>query len=144
VVNDLAELPLAGQAGLFERLEQGSGAGAPRLVALTAEDLPALVEAERFRADLYHRLNATVIHVPALRDHAEDLPELLSHFVDRMVARDGLVYRHFTVAAQNRLRHYDWPGNVAELASLVRQLLTRGETTERLQGILSNLWTTPD
>lgn len=130
VINDLAELPLAGQAALFERLEQGSGAGAPRLVALTAEDLPTLVDAGRFRADLYHSLNATVVHVPALRDHAEDLPELLSHFVDRMVARDGLVYRRFTVAAQNRLRHYDWPGNVAELASLVRHLLTRGESAD--------------
>ncbi len=130
VLNDLAELPPRGQAALFERIEQGSGPGAPRLVALTAEDLPALVEAGRFRADLYHALNAAAIHVPALRDHAEDLPELLSHFVDRMVAREGLVYRHFTVAAQNRLRHYDWPGNVAELASLVRHLLTLGESAD--------------
>ncbi|MFW5969834.1 MAG: sigma-54-dependent transcriptional regulator, partial [Halofilum sp. (in: g-proteobacteria)] len=130
VVNDLAELPLAGQAMLFERLEEGAGSGGPRLVALTAEDLPALVAAGRFRADLYYALNSTAIPVPALRDHTEDLPELLSHLVDRMVAREGLVYRHFTVAAQNRLRHYDWPGNVAELASLVRHLLTLGETTE--------------
>lgn len=130
VINDVAELPLAAQVGLFERLEQGSDTGAPRLVALTAENLPALVEAGRFRADLYHALNGAVIHVPALRDHAEDLPELLSHLVDRMVARDGLVYRRFTVAAQNRLRHHHWPGNVAELASLVRHLLTLGETTD--------------
>lgn len=130
VINDVAELPPAAQADLFRRLEQGSGTGAPRLVALTAEDLPALVGAGRFRADLYYGLNGSAVHVPALRDHAEDLPELLSYFVDRMVARDGLVYRHFTVAAQNRLRHYDWPGNVAELASLVRHLLTVGEVTD--------------
>ena len=130
VLHDLAELEARAQGRLFECLEQGGADDAPRLVALTAEDLPGLVEAGRFRADLYHLLNATVVHVPPLRAHAEDLPELLAHFVDRMVARDGLAYRHFTVAAQNRLRHYDWPGNVAELASLVRYLLNHGEKTE--------------
>lgn len=130
VVHDLAELPLSAQAILFERIEQGDSGETPRLVALTAEDIPTQIAAGRFRADVYHNLNANVIHVPALREHAEDLPELLTHFVDRMVARDGLAYRHFTVAAQNRLRHHRWSGNIAELASLVRYLLTLGEDTE--------------
>ena len=130
IIDDIAELDAAGQAGLLERLERAGEADAPRVVALTAEDLAGLVEAGRFRADLYHRLNATAIDVPALREHVEDLPELLAHFVDRGVTEEGLDYCHFTVSAQNRLRHHDWPGNVAELASLVRHLMVLGESTE--------------
>jgi DNA-binding NtrC family response regulator len=130
VVHDIAELDAPTQARLSERLDAGAAARAPRLVALTAEDLPALVAAHRFRSDLYHALNGAALHVPALRAHAEDLPELLAHWVNRLVEDEGLVYRHFTVPAQNRLRQYDWPGNVDEVASLVRRLLLLGETTE--------------
>ncbi|MEX0607756.1 MAG: helix-turn-helix domain-containing protein, partial [Halofilum sp. (in: g-proteobacteria)] len=54
-------------------------------------------------------------------------PELLGHFVGRLVEREGLTYRHFSVAAQNRLRHHEWFGNVAELEALVRRLLTLGD-----------------
>jgi DNA-binding NtrC family response regulator len=130
VVHDIAELDAPTQARLSERLDAGAAARAPRLVALTAEDLPALVAAHRFRSDLYHALNGAALHVPALRAHAEDLPELLAHWVNRLVEDEGLVYRHFTVPAQNRLRQYDWPGNVDEVASLVRRLLLLGDTTE--------------
>ena len=126
VVHDIAELDGACQAALLERIGHAGDAGEPRLVVITAEDLPALVDARRFRSDLYHALNASAIHVPPLRAHVEDLPELLAHLVNRLVEEEGLAYRHFNVSAQNRLRHYDWPGNVAELASLVRRLLLLG------------------
>ncbi len=128
VINDLAELGPAEQGALYERLQaQGDG---PRVVALSAEDLGTLIDEQRLRPDLYHLLNAGAIHVPPLREHAEDVPELLSHFVARLVEGEGLTYRHFSVAAQNRLRHHAWPGNVSELAALVRRLLALGDTAE--------------
>jgi len=131
VLQDLAELDTGTQARLLERLQQrGEGDGAPRLVALSAEELTALVESHRLRADLFHALNAAVIHVPPLRDHPEDVPELLGHFVNRLVEREGMAYRHFSVPAQNRLRNHEWPGNVAELLGLVRRLLALGDSVE--------------
>ncbi len=130
VIDDVAELDAASQAALFERLEQDPGGDPPRLVALSAEDLAAMVEEGRLRADLYYRLTATAIDVPPLRDHVEDLPELLAHCVDRAVTQEGLDYCQFTVSAQNRLRHYGWPGNVAELEGLVRHLMVFGEANE--------------
>lgn len=129
VIDDLAELDGRAQAQLLERLER-TEAQAPRVVALSAEDLSVLIEARQLRPDLYHALNATVVQVPALREHAEDVPDLLEHFVNRLVELEGLGYRHFAVPAQNRLRHYDWPGNVAELVGLVRRLLVLGDGVE--------------
>jgi DNA-binding NtrC family response regulator len=61
--------------------------------------------------------------VPALREHSEDVPELLQHYVNVFSDKERLPYRNFTVAAQNRLRHYHWPGNVLELENIVRRLL---------------------
>jgi len=129
VIDDLAELDTRAQSLLLEHLE-APAPDAPRTIALSAEDLAGLAETHRLRPDLFHALNGAVLNVPALRDHAEDVPELLAHFVNRLVAGDGLTYRHFAVAAQNRLRHYDWPGNVAELVSLVRRLLAFGGAVE--------------
>ena len=130
LVHDVAGLEAPAQAGLYEHLVAAPAADRPRLVAVTAEDLAARVSDRRFRADLYHALNGAAVLVPALREYAEDVPELLGHWVNRLVAEEGLTYRHFSVAAQNRLRHYEWPGNVAELVSLVRRLLAIGDGVE--------------
>ncbi len=130
VVVDLAELDARAQALLAGRLDGPADPSAPRLIGLSAEDLPQWVEQRRFRSDLFHALNAALVQVPSLRDHAEDVPELLSRFVTRLVENEGLPYRRFTVAAQNRLRHHDWPGNVAELAALVRRVLSLEEAVQ--------------
>ena len=66
------------------------------------------------------------IALPPLRQHREDISELLSYYVDYFVESDSLSYRAFSVAAQNRLRNYDWPGNVRELKSIVHRLLILG------------------
>jgi len=71
-----------------------------------------------------------------LREYAEDVPELLRHQVDRLVDADGLPFRRFSVAAQNRLRNYPWPDNVRELRHLVHRLLIHGGAEEiRLEEI---------
>jgi len=76
--------------------------------------------------DLIAAMHAVVVRVPPLRDHSEDVPELLSAHTDMLVDEEGLPFRKFGIAAQNRLRNYPWPGNVAELRQLVRQLLVFG------------------
>jgi DNA-binding NtrC family response regulator len=68
--------------------------------------------------------------VPPLREYAEDVPELLRHYVDRAVDTEGLPFRRFSVAAQNRLRNYPWPGNLAELSNLVQRMLMLGDEAE--------------
>jgi len=101
-----------------------------RIIAATRYDLLQEIRAGRFREDLFHLLNVVPVQVPALREHVEDVTELLQYFVDLLVEKENLPYRNFTVAAQNRLRHYDWPGNIRELEGLVRRLLVLGLDTD--------------
>ena len=72
------------------------------------------------------QLNIITLRVPPLREYAEDVPDLLRYYVDRLVDDEGLPFRRFSVAAQNRLRNYPWPGNIRELKNLVQRLLTAG------------------
>jgi DNA-binding NtrC family response regulator len=91
---------------------------------------------EALRRDLLGHLNVLIMRVPPLREYAEDVPDLLRHHVDRLVDADGLPFRRFSVAAQNRLRNYPWPDNVRELRHLVHRLLLHGGSEEiRLEEI---------
>jgi DNA-binding NtrC family response regulator len=83
-----------------------------------------------FRLDLLSNLNVLTLRIPPLRDYAEDVPELLRYYVDRLVDDERLAFRRFGVAAQNRLRNYPWPGNIRELKNLVQRLLIQGGTEE--------------
>ncbi len=89
-----------------------------------------------FRLDLLSNLNVLTLRIPPLRDYAEDVPELLRYYVDRLVDDERLAFRRFGVAAQNRLRNYPWPGNMRELKNLVHRLLIQGGGEEiRLEEI---------
>jgi anaerobic nitric oxide reductase transcription regulator len=90
-----------------------------RVIAATNRDLEREVSAGRFRADLYHRLAAFPLHVPALRERLEDVPVLASHFGDAAARRLGLVGVRFSDEARRALDRYDWPGNVRELENVV-------------------------
>ena len=91
---------------------------------------------EGLRRDLLAHLNMLIVRTPPLRDYAEDVPELLRHYVDRLVDAEGLPFRRFSVAAQNRLRNYPWPDNVRELKNLVHRLLIqKGPEEIRLEEI---------
>jgi DNA-binding NtrC family response regulator len=94
-----------------------------RIVAATNRELAPLIEAGRFREDLYYRLNVVPLAIPNLREHREDVPELVSFYVDWMVEKERLPYRRFTTGALNMLRNYAWPGNIRELKNLVQRLL---------------------
>ena len=144
-INQIEDLPPAAQRVIAGVLESGRftriGGADPqefsaRVVSSTQPGIENRVAAEGFRRDLLAHLNTLVVRVPPLREYAEDVPELLRHYVDRAVDTEGLPFRRFSVAAQNRLRNYPWPDNVRELKTLVHRLLIQGGQEEiRLEEI---------
>src|SRR5210317_714020 len=139
VIDELADLPAAAQRVLFGVLESGTftpiGGTSPvkldaRIVATVAPDYEARIEAGELRRDLVSHLSELLLRIPPLREYAEDVPELLTFYVDKLVDAEGLTFRRFSVAAQNRLRHYPWPDNVRELKNLVRRLLLSGKSSD--------------
>jgi len=131
-IDELGDLCPAGQLLLQGVLDQGSFARLGRAQATPVNiRLIASIRPEQFlnpesqgiRGDLVAQLSILKLHVPALREYPEDVPDLLRHFVEKFVDGNALPYRHFSFAAQNRLRNYPWPGNISELTSLVQRLL---------------------
>jgi len=92
-----------------------------RLVAATNADLGALVEAQKFRTDLFYRLNVFPIHVPPLRERAEDIPLLVWHFVQHFARRMNRRIETISSDAMERLTRYPWPGNIRELENLIER-----------------------
>ncbi|MCB1741973.1 MAG: sigma-54-dependent Fis family transcriptional regulator, partial [Gammaproteobacteria bacterium] len=101
-----------------------------RIIVSTGPDPSRAVSLGRLRNDLFFALNVLPLEVPPLREHVEDIPELVDHYLDRLVTEQNLAYRRFTVAAQNRLRNHGWPGNVRELVNLLQRLLILGSESE--------------
>ena len=101
-----------------------------RLVASSRTPLAESVRGGAFDPVLARQLAGATIELAPLREHPEDIPALLDAYVDWHVEEEGLGYRHFTLAAQNRLRNLDWPGNLLELKNLVQRILLLGGTTE--------------
>jgi len=97
-----------------------------RTLEQNAASAPGFEKDSDFLPALQSLIGSVVIRVPALRDHAEDVPELLRQFADSFVDIEHLPFRRFSIAAQNRLRNYPWPGNVRELQQLVKQILVLG------------------
>ena len=134
-LGEIADMHGDAQAALLGILEQGAFT---RVGSQTAQTLDVRllssaeprIEAEldqgAFRRDLHTRLAAVMVRVPALREYREDVPELLRYYTDVLVDERQLKYRRFSVAAQNRLRNYPWPGNLGELQNLVQRVLMLG------------------
>jgi DNA-binding NtrC family response regulator len=107
-----------------------------RWISSAQESFESRAAPEPFRRDLLAHLNVITLRVPPLREYAEDVPDLLRFYVDRLVDDQHLPLRRFSVAAQNRLRNYPWPGNVGELKNLVQRVLILGQGEEiRLEEI---------
>ena len=136
VIDELSDLSDTAQRILLGVIEDGefSQKGGStqvkinsRLVATVASDHEALIVAGKLRRDLVAHLSLLSFRVPPLREYSEDVPELLTYYVDKLVDAEGLTFRRFGVAAQNRLRNYPWPDNVRELKHVVRRLLLSGK-----------------
>jgi DNA-binding NtrC family response regulator len=125
-----AEAALFGTSGNGGLIEQVGDTKPKTFEARVLSSAQPDIEQGVLRRDLMAHLGATVARVPPLREYAEDVPDLLRHYVDRLVDSEGLAFRRFSIAAQNRLRNYPWPGNVQELRAMVRRLLQQGGAEE--------------
>lgn len=94
-----------------------------RIIAATNQDLKRLMEEGKFRQDLYFRLNVTRLHLPPLRQRKEDIPLLLTHYLQELNRRFGSEVQGFTEQALTCLIRYEWPGNVRELKNLVEAVM---------------------
>ena len=142
LLDEVADMGLEAQSQLLGALDTGSFLRATgtepvaidvRIVAATQRNLEEEVRAGRFREDLFYHLNVVPLHVPSLREHNEDVPDLLNFYVDYFSTHEKLPYRRFSVGAQNFLRNYPWPGNVLELKNLVQRVLILGAGLEVTQ-----------
>ncbi len=134
-LDELAELPLPLQATLLRVLEgrrmrpvgsEQEIAVNVRIVAASNRPLRPEVEAGRFRADLYYRLQVVEISLPPLAAHKEDIPDLVAHFIDTLAPQMGVPPIEISSEEMRYLQLYDWPGNVRELRNLIERSLIVG------------------
>jgi formate hydrogenlyase transcriptional activator len=131
-LDEISELPLNTQAKLLQVLQEGKFervGGAEtiktnvRIIAATNKDLSRLVKENKFREDLYYRLNIFPINVPPLRERTEDIPLLGAHFMDKFCAKLNRIRPHFLQDAVDLLINYQWPGNVRELENFIERII---------------------
>jgi two-component system, NtrC family, nitrogen regulation response regulator NtrX len=94
-----------------------------RVLAASKHDIKAAIEKGSFREDLYYRLNVITLHLPPLSERCEDIPELVSYFVERLSRQAGVPKRQFSDSALALMKVYEWPGNVLELRNVVERAL---------------------
>jgi formate hydrogenlyase transcriptional activator len=92
-----------------------------RLIAATNRDLAAMVQEQKFRADLFFRLNVFPVELPPLRERSEDIPLLVRHFAEEFSRRMGRKVEAISSQTMNALREYQWPGNIRELQNIVER-----------------------
>jgi DNA-binding NtrC family response regulator len=134
-LDEVGDMDLPAQAALLHVLETGrfrSVGGrdkttSARMVIATNQDLHALIRAGRFRKDLFYRVSRMRISIPPLRERAEDIPELVAHFLRFIERKVGKGVRRFEPGALEALRRYDWPGNVRELKNEVERAYIHAE-----------------
>ena len=139
-LDEIGDMPLDAQTRLLRVLQSGdfTAVGSARvqradvrIVAATNQDLRRLIDAGRFREDLFYRLNVVPLRLPPLRSRVDDIPALARHFLDRAAA-DGLPRKTLDPGALDAVQRHSWPGNVRELENLMRRLaaLIRGDTID--------------
>jgi DNA-binding NtrC family response regulator len=135
-LDEIGEMPLDLQAHLLRVLEEGDvyrlGENKPRkvrvrVVAATNRNLREEVAAGNFRMDLFYRLAVTVLRLPALAEHTEDIPLLVRHFVEQVARKYGTPARNPSSEVLDALMVYSWPGNVRELRNVVEGMVLLGE-----------------
>ncbi|MBE9515680.1 MAG: sigma-54-dependent Fis family transcriptional regulator [Proteobacteria bacterium] len=101
-----------------------------RVITTNAHGIRDAVTAGRFRQDLFELLNVAALNIPSLREHVEDMPELVNAYAEWFADREGMPYRKFTTGALNNLRNYAWPDNARELRGLIKKLLIMNQGPE--------------
>ncbi len=138
-LDEIGEMPLATQAKLLRVLQEGElvrlGSNQTiqvnvRFLAATNQELEKRIADKTFREDLYYRLNVVQIHLPPLRERADDIPLLVEYFLKRLARRHGTEGCSITPAAMKRLSSHRWPGNVRELQNTIERatVVCKGNT----------------
>ena len=141
MLDEVGELSLAAQAALLRVLEtkRVTRVGSVheieidvRVIAATHRDLEQMIEAGTFRRDLFYRLNAMTMCVPALRERSEEIDALADSFLEQACRASGASVRTFDPRARALLHSYKWPGNVRELRNVIERavLVCAGETIQ--------------
>jgi len=129
-LDEIGDMPLLMQVKVLHFLEQGrfrrvgstrDQIADVRIIAATNRDLSAEVEGQRFRADLFYRLNVVSLHLPPLRDRREDIPRFVDHFLGIYRERFHRPGLDISVDARRQLTNYSWPGNVRELRNCLER-----------------------
>jgi two-component system response regulator AtoC len=138
-LDEIGELPSQLQVKLLRALQEGEirrvGESTSRdvdvrVIAATARDLESEVKEEKFRSDLFYRINVLNIHLPPLRHRTEDIPALVRHFVSHYNDKLGLQITSFASSAMKSMLAYPWPGNVRELQNVVERAMVLTEGSE--------------
>jgi two-component system response regulator PilR (NtrC family) len=145
-LDEVAELPLHTQVLLLRAIQEkrvrkvGSTQEEPadvRIICATNQDLAGMVEAGRFRRDLYYRLNVVDLVMPPLRDCSEDIPLIAASILQRLAAQNGVPVPRLSPEALDELMKYDFPGNVRELENLLERALALSSSPELTAGDLA-------
>lgn len=131
-LDEVTELPLETQGKLIRFLHEHTFkrrggtqkvAADVRILAATKQDIKAFIEKGLFREDLYYRLNVVTLILPPLKERLEDIPDLVTYFVERLSKQAGVPKRQFSEAAFACMETYQWPGNIHELRNVVERAL---------------------
>jgi two-component system NtrC family response regulator len=129
-LDEIGDLPLQIQVKLLRFLQEREfyrlGSSQPlksdvRIIAATNRDLEKLMEEEKFRPDLYYRLNVVRIHVPPLRKRKEDVPPLVDHFIRKFAEKEEKKIEGISAEAMNAIIQYPFPGNIRELENVMER-----------------------
>ncbi len=135
-LDEITEMPMSLQAKLLQALRDGyfvrlGGQSRiemdVRILAATQVNIEQAIADRRLREDLYYRLSAFTVHVPALRQRKEEIPLLLGYFMNQLARRYSLPARIFSAAALDACQRHSWPGNLSELERFVKRYLVMGD-----------------
>ena len=139
LLDEIGEMPLTMQVKLLHVLQERQvirvGGIRPidldiRIIAATNKDLEALIASGRFREDLFYRLNVVNIRLPRLADRRDDIPLLITHFIEKFNLAFSKQIIRVAPQAMELLSHYDYPGNVRELENIIQRAVALAESDE--------------
>ena len=146
-LDEVGEIPLQLQGKLlrvlqeqqFERVGESKTRNVDvRVISATNQDLKNLVQQNKFREDLYFRLNVFPIHSPALRERSEDIPLLVKHFIDKVCLNFNRPQPKVSVAQMKFLTQYHWPGNIRELENIIERQIILAQSNKISFAFLGN------
>lgn len=142
-LDEIGDMSLSAQAKVLRALQENKIVRvggekeisvSPRIIAATNKDIDAEIAAGRFREDLYHRISVIRIMVPALNERREDIPSLISHFIEMISSQNGQAKASISDSSIEMLKMHDWKGNIRQLRNTIERLLIMadGSITDEL------------